>query len=101
MPATKISPFQAADVFRAHKREIMREARRTAPGFKVGATILNDGTWIGCTVFDQASESSISYDGRGYVLYIDADRWLSYEQLDEAIDRWLFERSPDMPGDAY
>jgi hypothetical protein len=83
-----ITEERAAEIFRTHVRELVRAARRGAPGRRVLAEVAGDGAWQGAGVVTRGTGSLLAHEGRGYALYVSCHRFFSLADGLQAIDEW-------------
>lgn len=84
-----ITAGQAAEVFAAHAAEIVRECRQAPRGFRVLAEVDGDGEWRGAGRVTPGTGSLLAYEGRGFALYAEPNRFSSYADIGDAIAEWL------------
>lgn len=88
-----LSIYDIADVMREHKKEILKEARRSAKhGYRVMAEIENDGTWRGVGVVTPGTGSLLAHEGRGFACFFSCDSFMSYNEIEEQIWQWTEEK---------
>ncbi len=86
-----ISYLDAAEVFRRHKKDILKAVRSAPAGWRVLAEVDGDGAWRGAGCVTSGTGSLLAHEGRGYALYMGVNVFASYADVEDAISAWVEE----------
>ena len=85
----EITIYAAAEIFKAHAKDIMRLARKAPHGFRVLAEIDGDGAWKGAGIVTQGTGSLLAHECRGFAAYFGGGPFTSLAEIEEQILGWL------------